>query len=78
VRIRDDDQIWEEIGVVSPNYLLVHNSKVKDTLDAIAQRSNITDWKERKLFFDGRRYIYAITTDTVQAEVVREIVSGSD
>lgn len=69
VRIRDDDQVWEEIGVVSPNYLLVHNSKVKDTLDAIAQRSSITDWKERKLFFDGRRFIYAITTDTVQAEV---------
>jgi len=69
VRIRDDEQVWEEIGVVSPNYLLVHNSKVKETLDTIADKSNINDWKERKVFFDGRRFIYAITTDTVQAEI---------
>jgi hypothetical protein len=71
VRIRDEDTEtgWDEIGVVSPNYLLVHNTRVKDVLDQIAERSKIADWKQRKLFFDGRRFVYCLATDNISAEV---------
>jgi len=71
VRIADDDAQtgWDEIGVVSPNYLLVHNAKVKNVVDQIAERSKITDWTPRKCFFDGRRFVYSITTDNITAEV---------
>ena len=57
VRIADEDTHtgWSEIGVVSANYLLVHNARVKEVVDRIAQKSNINDWKQRKLFFDGKR-----------------------
>ena len=40
VRIQDDNE-WNEIGVVSPNYLLVHNEKVKSVVDEIAELSNV-------------------------------------
>jgi hypothetical protein len=71
VRIRDEDEKtgWGEIGVVSSNYLLVHNQKVKSVVDQIAERSPIKDWKQRKLFFDGRRFVYALTCDNIAAEV---------
>jgi hypothetical protein len=71
VRIVDPDSSsgWNEIGVVSPNYLLVHNAQVKTVVDNIAERSPIKDWQERKLFFDGRRFVYAITSDNITAEV---------
>lgn len=73
VRIRDEEEKtgWNEIGVVSPNYLLVHNSEVKDVLDSIADRSSVKDWQPRKMFFDGRRFVYCLTTDTICAEVTK-------
>ena len=71
VRISDADSEtgWDEIGLVSPNYLLVHNAQVKEVVDKIAERSPIKDWQQRKLFFDGRRFVYAITSDNITAEV---------
>src|ERR1041385_3543226 len=71
VRIADETAQtgWNEIGVVSSNYLLVHNAKVRSVVDQIAQRSGIADWKQRKIFFDGRRFVYSITSDNVTAEV---------
>jgi hypothetical protein len=71
VRIADEEAKtgWSEIGLVSQNYLLVHNSKVKSVVDEIAERTLITDWKQRKLFFDGRRFVYALSTDTLSQEV---------
>ena len=71
VRIADESAQtgWEEIGVVSSNYLLVHNAKVKNVVDQIAERSGITEWSPRKSFFDGRRFVYAITSDNISAEV---------
>jgi hypothetical protein len=71
VRIADEDATagWREIGVVSPNYLLVHNGRVKDVVDAIAERSNIGPWRERKLFFDGRRFVYSLTTERLTVEI---------
>jgi hypothetical protein len=71
VRIVDEDSTtgWNEIGVVSPNYLLVHNAKVKDVVDSIADRSGVNGWSQKKLFFDGRRFVYSLTTDSLAAEV---------
>lgn len=70
VRIQDDSE-WKEIGVVSQNYLLVHNEKVKQVVDDIAQLSNIDDWQQRKLFFDGKRFVYSITTENITAEITK-------
>ena len=71
VRIQDESEQsgWSEIGVVSSNYLLVHNSKLKSVVDDIAERSPIHDWTNRKLFFDGKRFVYSLTTDSIVAEV---------
>jgi hypothetical protein len=71
VRIADEDSAggWKELGVVSTNYLLIHNSQVKNTVDDIAYRSPFQDWTQRKMFFDGKRFIYSITTDSIAAEV---------
>lgn len=71
VRIRDEEEKtgWNEIGVVSPNYLLVNNSQVRDVVHNIADRSKVGEWKLRKQFFDGRRFMYGITTDNIIAEV---------
>ena len=56
VRIKNEEE-WKEIGVVSPNYLLVHNRKVKDVVDQLARYSPYKIWKPKKQFFDGRRFI---------------------
>ncbi len=71
VRIRDEDQEkgWGEIGVVSSNYLLVHNSQVKQAVDRVAERFQASGWNNSKLFFDGKRFVYAITTDNISAEI---------
>ncbi len=72
VRIADEESAagWKELGVVSPNYLLVHNSRVKEVVDQIAERSRIGSWTGRKLFFDGKRFIYSVVSETIQAEVI--------
>lgn len=71
VRIKTDDPSneWSEIGVVSANYLLVHNSQVKEVVNGIAERFNKDHWNQSKLFFDGKRFVYALTTDKIFAEV---------
>lgn len=71
VRIRDEESEtgWDEVGIVSPNYLLVPNEKVKAVIGQIAERSKIADWKEKKCFFDGKRFIYCITTESITAEI---------
>lgn len=70
VRLRNEDvpSGWSELGVVSSNYLLIHNSKLKGVVDEIAERSPIHDWTNRKLFFDGKRFVYSITSDSIVAE----------
>ena len=72
VRIKTDDPStneWSEIGVVSANYLLVHNTQVKEVVDGIAERFQKDRWNQSKLFFDGKRFVYALTTDKIIAEV---------
>lgn len=68
VRIKDEEE-WNEIGVVSPNYLLVHNRKVKEVVDQLARYSPYKIWKPMKQFFDGRRFVYSITTENLTVEI---------
>lgn len=65
----DDSSKWNEIGVVSSNYLLVHNHRVKQLIDIISQMTPYKNWTNRKQFFDGRRFVYSITTDDLIAEI---------
>ena len=71
VRIVDEESPkgWNEIGVVSSSYLLVDNSKIKSVVDQISERSPVKDWQQRKLFFDGRRFVYALASDKITAEI---------
>jgi len=71
VRIASDGEEdgWNELGVVSSNYLLVHNAKVKAVVDQVAERSHVADWQQRKMFFDGKRFVYSITSDKITAEI---------
>jgi hypothetical protein len=71
VRIVDEDSSggWQELGVVSSHYLLVHNFKVKEVVDQIGSRLPGSTWNQSKMFFDGKRFVYAITTDRIVAEV---------
>lgn len=71
VRIKNDQE-WNEIGVVSPNYLLVHNKKVKDVVDQLARYSPYKIWKPTKQFFDGRRFVYSLVTDNLTVEITPE------
>jgi hypothetical protein len=62
---------WREVGIVSEDYLLVPNQDVRDMALEITDRSGVP-WKESKTFFDGKRFVYALTTtsDGLSAEVV--------
>jgi hypothetical protein len=42
---------------------------VKNVVDQIAEKSPIKDWQQRKLFFDGKRFVYSLTSDKIVAEV---------
>lgn len=72
VRIMDEESStgWSELGVVSPNYLLVHNGRLKEVVDDIADRSNLGTWGQRKLFFDGKRFVYALSCENLTAEIL--------
>ncbi len=59
---------WKECGVVSSNYLLVPNSEVRDMANEIATQSTL-DWKPMKTFFDGKRFIYFMQSETNTTEI---------
>lgn len=65
IRIENDkaDSGWSEVGLVSNEYLLVPNRQVRDMALEIVDRTALT-WYETKVFFDGKRFMYALATDT--------------
>jgi hypothetical protein len=73
VRIEDPTAAvgWAEVGVVSEDYLLVPNRDVRTMADQITGQTGLS-WKPSKQFFDGKRFVYALTTecDRATAEVV--------
>ena len=56
IRLADATQPggWRECGVVSPSYLLVENSSVRDLAYEVADRSGL-GFEAERTFFDGRR-----------------------
>ena len=64
---------WQEKGVVGGNYLLIPNKEVQEMAQVISKASNI-EWKENKVFFNGRQYMYSMTTE----EKIGTIAKGED
>jgi len=64
---------WREVGVVSPNYLLVPNAEVRQMAADVAEASGLV-WAEDRVFFDGRRYAYGLVADPV--DVYAEVTVG--
>jgi len=69
----DADTGWEEVGLVSEDYLLVSNRQVRNMAQEIAHRTPLT-WHEEKVFFDGKRFVYGLVTK----EGARQEVSTGD
>lgn len=59
---------WQEKGVVSGNYLLIPNHEVREMAEAIAGESNF-DWRPNKTFFNGKQFMYSMTTEQAIGEV---------
>ena len=62
VRIEDHEEEtgWNEVGVVSKDYLLVENARVRDLAFEVAGRSQL-GFRQEKTFFDGKRFMLALT-----------------
>lgn len=52
---------WDEVGVVSEDYLLVPNAEVRQIAHEIVDRSGLP-FREERVRFDGKRFSYALTT----------------
>jgi len=50
---------YEEVGVVSNNYLLIPNNEVKEIVDDLADTTGF-DWEVAKTHFDGKKYVYSL------------------
>ena len=70
VRVEDAsaDKGWREVGVSPPGHLLVTNQELYCMADEIASRSPF-DWRGVRLFFDGQRFAYALSTSDVFEDV---------
>ena len=59
---------WKECGGVGSNYLLVPNEEVRDMALEIATKSKL-NWSAMKTFFDGKRYIHFMQSNTNTTEI---------
>ena len=62
---------WLEKGVVSGNYLLIPNQEVREMGEAIARESD-HKWIENKTFFNGKQFMYSMTTEQAIGECAGE------
>ena len=63
-----EDKPWKEVGVVGGDYLLVKNADAVSMLHDITDNSDM-NWNEHRTFFNGRQFMYAMTTNDVTKEV---------
>lgn len=72
VRISDPDTEsgWRECGIVSEDYLLIPNARVRDLAGEIAYRSGL-GFEEDRTFFDGKRYFLGLTAREAQTVEVK-------
>lgn len=71
VRLEDPsaEDGWKEVGIVSRDYLLVPNRQVRDMAYEITGRTNL-QWSKEKVFFDGKRFAFVLTTRECIAQEV--------
>ena len=62
IKTTDSEKQWEEIGIVSPNYLLVPNKQVKDMADEIIDASNY-NFTPHKTFWNGKQYMTSYSVE---------------
>lgn len=78
IRLEDSstEEGWYEAGECPPDHLLVTNQELYCMADEIASRSPF-DWRGVRLFFDGQRFAYALSTSDVFEDVGgREALCG--
>jgi len=65
--------VWNEVGVVSDNYLLIPNKKVVELANDVADNSGL-QFEEDKIFYNGRQFMYSM----VSKDTVGEVEVGDD
>lgn len=67
IEIRDPshEHGWRPVATVSDRYLLVNNREVVDVADRVIDKTGF-DRLPRKIFFDGRRFVYSVVFPDVQ------------
>lgn len=56
-----DKSEWQELGVVSDNYLLIDNTKVEELINDIAAASSY-QWEKDKIFWNGKQFMYSMVS----------------
>ena len=69
----DDNTGWQEVGVVSNNYLLINNMDVEKLALDIADSSEYT-WEKDKVFWNGRQFMYSM----IAKDYTKEVSVGDD
>tara|TARA_Y100000310_G_C20681689_1_gene816361 strand:- start:805 stop:1635 length:831 start_codon:yes stop_codon:yes gene_type:complete len=62
IKTTDNEKQWQEIGIVSPNYLLVPNKQVKDMADEIIDASDY-NFTPHKTFWNGKQYMTSYSVE---------------
>ncbi len=65
--------VWNEVGVVSDNYLLIPNTKVVELAKNISEMSQY-NWEPDKTFWNGRQFMYSL----VSKDCTEEVSIGDD
>jgi len=65
IRVKRTNGEYLEAGTVGQNYLLIPNQDVNDICSEIRIDSGM-DWKNNKVFFDGKRYRNVYRTESLQ------------
>lgn len=69
VRIFDESKDkYQEIGTVKKDYLVMENKELQQLASEVAIESGF-QWKESRIFFNGKQFTYAIETTDIQTEV---------
>jgi hypothetical protein len=69
VRIwNDKKEKFEEITTVKEGYLVMENHELKDLAEELADESDL-QWKESRIYFNGKQFTYAIETEGITADV---------
>ena len=50
------DKPWDEVGIVSKDYMLVNNEQITDMVESVIKQSDI-DFAIDKTFFNGKQFI---------------------